>query len=51
MVEIMPIRLKAIKSNEGANLLHVYHSLCAFSKSLKKKYINVYCQTTKQKLF
>ena len=38
MVEIMPIRLKAIKSNEGANLLHVYHSLCAFFKSLKKIY-------------
>ena len=51
MVEIMPIRSKAIKSNEGANVLH--HSLCAFVKSLKKKpiYINVYCHTTKQKVF
>ena len=50
MVEIMPIRSKAIKSNEGANVLH--HSLCAFFKSLKKTiYINVYCHTTKQKLF
>ena len=34
----MPIRSKAIKSNEGANVLH--HSLCAFFKSLKKN--NIY---------
>ena len=38
MVEIMPIRSTAIKSNEGANVL--YHSLCAFFKSLKKT--NIY---------
>ena len=34
----MPIRSKAIKSNEGANVLH--HSLCVFFKSLKKN--NIY---------